>query len=245
VSPPGFYKPNPRVLSVRELIRFRGLLRFPLAFFTTRTKSKPGDGVWMPSLWADIACTRQELTERFWQITEPQRHAFEKLGFQECGLAKAKPHLNLNPHIQDNGKITYLDSSRSHIGQIVYIKIHVAPPIDRDRERVNIGITAVFAGGTVTYRNNNKHTDPVPAHEVFTVGSDDPGVIYARFLPHLVRRKEPPQVFPDDGSLHRWVDDEQMKRFERLVQRGLFIRMTDEEVAEARRKLPPPLKPWA
>ncbi len=240
VITPGFYKTNYRAISIRELIRWRGLFHLPQALIIARSKP-PADGYWLPVLWGDHECTKQELSDRFWQKTASHRQTFAQLGFRECGVLRLKPHLNLSPLIRDTGKIIYLDSSRSHIGMVIYSRIHAPLPIDRDRERVAVEFTTAFQNGSLSCTNNFRQHDPISGHDVVRIASDDPGFIYGRFVQRVHRRREAPIVFIDDESLHRWFDSSQLEEFESWVQRGLYIRMSDQEVEEARRKLPPPL----
>ena len=62
-------------------------------------------------------------------------------------------------------------------------------------------------------------------------------MIYRRFTEDLAKRKQTPIAFPDVDSIRRWFDDYQQRLLQSRVDRGLFVRMTDEEVAAARRRL--------
>ena len=239
---PGYYKTNYCRLSLRELIRFRGLLLLPITFILTRFK-KPDGAVWMPGLWSDTNCANTDLSGRFWQATEPHRQIFVRLGFSECKHSMVKNHLN--PLYRDNGGIIYLHSNRSHIGMLIYAKLHLSPPIDRDVEHMTIAFTAAFASGAASCTNTKDRYDPLPGREVTKVPSNDPAFIYARFLEKLKHCAQTPLDFPDRDSLQRWFDGNQIEIFESRVKRKLFIQMSDHEVEEARRRLlavPPPLK---
>jgi hypothetical protein len=67
--------------------------------------------------------------------------------------------------------------------------------------------------------------------------------MYDKFQKRLSKCSETPRRFPDDDSLRQWFDSKQLRFFEEQVRRGVFVRMTDDEVEVARRKLPPPLPP--
>jgi len=231
---PGYYKTNYSALSIRELVRFRGLLFLPLTFILTRFKKSESAG-WMPGLWAETECTKTELSERFWQATTSHRQTFEKLGFTECKVCTSKRQLD--PLYRDNGGITYLHSNRSHIGLLIYNKLHRPAPIDRDIEHIIIAFSAVFQRESVSYTNTRNRFDPLPAHAVFQIPSGDPAFIYERFTAKIRQITEIPLVFQDLDSLRGWFDSNQVEIFESRVKRGLFSRMSDDEVERARRRL--------
>src|SRR3954465_14685595 len=116
---PGFYKTDHRKLTLREMVRWYEWWRLPVIYAATR-KAPRIAGFWMPSLWADLECQRDELSDRFWKATSGQRESFEHLGFKEVGFGKVRPSLRLHPMVQDNGKITFLDAARSCIGMLFY-----------------------------------------------------------------------------------------------------------------------------
>jgi hypothetical protein len=238
MNTPGYYKVNYRAISLGGLARMRGLLRSPLAYLITRFK-RPTATAWMPTLWTELECSKQDLSERFWTSTVRQRQAFASLGFSELGFKKLKRILN--PLHRDNGGINYLDATRSHFGQLIYNRTHVPAPVEADKEQVTIAFAAVFQQGTLSYTNDKSPFDPLPQHEIVRHPSDDVGSLYHEFLERLKRRPEAPRRFPDVDSLRRWFDSNQLEVFEDRVQRGLFIKMSDAEVEVARRKLPPPL----
>ena len=159
--------------------------------------------------------------------------------FAELGLKKTRR--SLNPVIRDNGSVNYLDQSRCHYGQIIYARAYTSAPINAERENISISFTAVFQEQCLNYTNSKGLFDVVPGYEVVRIPSGDVSVIYNAFKGHLARTAESPRHFPNDDSLRLWFDSNQIKVFEYRVRTGLFIKMTDEEVAAARRKFPPPL----
>ena len=236
---PGYYTTNYRALSLRELVRMGGLLRLPFTYLSTRSM-RPCNAAWMPGLWADIECKSEDLSEHFWHATAPYRQEFGRLGFTECGFSKITRHLN--PNYRDNGGITYLDQSRCHFGLLLYIKVHVPPPINTDREQITVAFTVVFEQGSSSYTNNKNAFDPLSHQRVVRLSSADPTPMYQRLLQDVSRRANPPRPFPDLESVRSWFDEQQMEAFQERTRRGLFLRMSDEEIEVARRKLPPPLR---
>jgi hypothetical protein len=238
MSEPGYYKTNARALSLRGVARKWGLLRLPLTYLVTRfQRSSPGG--WMPSLWKDLECAQTDLSERFWRATVRQREDFTALGFVEVGFKRVKEFLN--PLIRDHGGINYLDADRRHFGQLLYNRAYAPAPISAERENVNIAFTTSFGPQSFSCTNNKTPFDAVPRNEVVRVQSNDVQTIYLAFTQHLARRSETPQQFADNATLRAWFDENQIEVFEYRVRTGLFVKMTDAEVAAARRKLPPPL----
>jgi len=236
---PGYYKTSYRALGLRGLIRMRGLLRLPLAYLATR-RMAAAPSTWMPQMWADLACTEKELSARFLEFAAPYRQAFQVLGFQELCFKRLKGVLN--PSHRDDGGINFLDSSRCHFGQLIYSKSHVRAPVNVDREQVVISFTAVFEKSAFSYSSYVKNPfDSPPNHKVVKIKSSDPQHIYQCFVNDLKRRSEQPRHFPDLESLQHWFDANTLETFNYRVRKGLFVRMTDAEVALARRNIPPPV----
>lgn len=238
MSTPGYYKVNHSALSVSGLAQLRGLLRVPLAYLATRVMQPTPVG-WMPTLWADLEAAESDLSVRFWEATARHRQDLRNLGF--AALCYKRLTRILNPQHRDNGGVNYLDKTRSHFGQLIYNRTHVAPPVDIDKEQVTIVFTAIFERGSVSYTNNKTPFESLPHHRVVRLPSDDVPLMYQQFVNHLKDSGKSPRHFPDDGSLRRWFDENQVEVFEDRVERNVFIKMSDAEVEIARRKLPPPL----
>lgn len=198
-----------------------------------RTRSIPIG--WTPNLWADLACAEQDLSGSFRQATAPHREKFKHLGFTEQGFKK--PRRSLSPNIRDHGAINYLDSSRCYFGQLIYGKWRGQPPRNVDKEHVTISFTAVFENEVLSCNNSKSSFEPLPNHTVVRVESNDVAFIYQQFVDHRKQRTDPPRHFPDLQSLQAWFDAIALETFEDRVRRGTWIRMSDYEVAVARRKM--------
>ena len=164
---PGYYKTSTRAATVREMVRLRGVLRLPLTFILMKFIMRPNGGVWMPSVCAETDCKADELSPRFWQATEPQRSAFERLGFARCFYSRLTR--NLNPMYLDEGGITCLHSDHSHVATLVYGRLQVPGPLNRVREVVVVGFTAAFQKGSVSFTNSKDHFDPLPGRQAVLV----------------------------------------------------------------------------
>jgi hypothetical protein len=235
MATPGYYKTNLHALTIRELVRLRGLHKLPLTYIVSRLLTRSKGGTWMPSLSSDTACLKEELSDQFWQATAFQRRAFDRLGFVECSLSKIKRHVN--PMYLDAGAITYLHTGRSHIGMLIYGRFRVPQRIDKVREHLSISFTAALEGGSLTFTNTREQFDPLPGRERVLVRSKDPAFIYEQFLAHLQRRAQTVRVFSDCNSALRWIDERSLEAFESHVARGLYAKMSEEEVEEARRSV--------
>jgi len=232
---PGYYKTSTRAATVREMVRMRGVLRLPLTFILMKFVMRPSGGVWMPSVCAETDCKSDELSPQFWRATESQRSGFERLGFAPCFYSRVGR--NLNPMYLDNGAITYLHSGQSHVGTLVYGRLQVPAPLKQVRETVVAGFTAAFEKGSVSFTNSKNRFDPLPGREAVLVQSADPAAIYERFVAYLRSQPQTPRVFGGCEPVRQWLDDCRLESFEARVARGLYVRMTNDEVEQARRKM--------
>lgn len=236
MAEPGFYKSNYRALSIRELVRWRGVLKLPLAFILTRFVMRPTGGVWMPSLSADLECTIEELPPQFLARTESQRTAIESLGFVPCFYAKLRR--NINARMLETGSVTYLHSGGSYMGIIISGTVQTPPPVNRIKEYVHVVFTAVIDDKVESFSNATQRFDlSVEGRSTF-VNSNDVGVIYQRFVHCIASRRPATRVFTGCEDLREWLDEMRLKGFEAKVKRGLFVRMTDAEVEQARLRMP-------
>lgn len=130
--------------------------------------------------------------------------------------------------------MSYLHSNHCHFGTLVFARLQVASII---RERVVIGFAAAFDTGSVTFTNSKGHFDALPGRQTVLVHSGDPAFVYERFLSHLSKHSEPPRNFANCDAVRQWLDQCRLESFEARVARGLYVRMTDEEVEQARQKM--------
>jgi len=68
--------------------------------------------------------------------------------------------------------------------------------------------------------------------------SNDVAAIYRAFVDELKKRTYQPRSFNDLESLKAWFDEDAVEVFEDNVRRGIWVRMSDYEVARAKRDLP-------
>jgi hypothetical protein len=230
--PPGFYKTNNRALRFRELLRWYGLKQGIRNYLKSYFVASVAAG-WMPGLWAEMECKPEKLSEEFWQATKPHRKEFEDLGFTACHLLKPR---TLSPSIRDNGGIAYLDASRSYFGQVLFHRFYHRAT-DKEINGIVIAFTAVFEGGSFSCTNAKRTFDPSDDAEVIRLNSYDVKFIHQQFLQGLQRLKKTPRQFPDLESLRQWFDARQVRVFEERVRRGLFVLMTEQEVAVAQARL--------
>jgi len=228
---PGYYKTSFQALRLRETIRRWGLLKGVRYYLRTRRMRPSAGGTWMPGLWAEMECKPEDLSEEFWLATKPHRKDFEQLGFVQCRLARTK---SLNPTIRETGGVNYLDSTRCHFGKLSFLRVFRRARGVETNEII-IAFTAAFENDrTFTCTNQKKLYDPVFDSEIVHIDSYDVNFIYRQFLERLQQRKETPRSFPDLESFRQWFDVRQIKAFEERVRRGLYVPMTEREIAAAR-----------
>jgi hypothetical protein len=186
----------------------------------------------MPNTCAETYCKPDELSQRFWQAAESQRAAIDGLGFATCFYTRLKR--NLNPMYLDEGGITYLHSDRLFVCTLVYGRIQGPPPLNQVREVVVVGFSAAFRNGSVSFTNSKDRFDTLPGRQTVLVASADPEAVYKQFVSHLMEQPEPPRVFDDCAAVRDWLDACRTEAFEARVARGLFVRMSDAEVQQAR-----------
>ena len=215
---PGYYKVN----ATPEDSTQRFLKSYPSA--------------WMPGIWAELECREHDLSQEFAKATAAARNQFIALGFKEVGFKKHKRVLN--PNFRDSGGVTYLDASRSQIGQLVYNKSTLSSSGNQEHETIVVSFTTVFANKKFSCANAKTPFKPLPHHEVVQVESNDVAFIYQNFVEHLKEHHEKPQLFPDEKSVQIQFDQNARKVFEARVRQGWFVKMSDYEVAMAQRKLP-------
>jgi hypothetical protein len=232
---PGYYKVNYRALSLRGVARSRGLLRLPLTFLVTRFK-KPTVTAWMPVSWTELECAEEDLSERFWRATSQARRDFDQIGFKAVGFKKLTRILN--PFHRDNGGINYLDPSRRCFGQIIYNRSGAQSSEQTEREHIVVAFTGCFKSGCLSFTNDKiSPFDSPPGHEVVRRPSDGVAALYSKFLEEVARRTEEPGHFPDDKSLHKWFNLNQLEVFNHRVRSGLFIKMSESEIDDALRRI--------
>lgn len=201
------------------------------------TKSIPTG--WMPSTWTELESRESELSEHFHKAAAAHREQFKQLGFAEQGFKKLKRVLN--PGHRENCGINYMDRSRCVFGQLIYHRFYM-PALEREKEGIVIAFTAVFDREILSCTNNmSQAVETLPNHKVFRIESQDVGFLHQKFVEQIKQRMEQPHYFTDLQALKTWFDANALEIFEDKVQRGLWVRMSDYEVAVARRKLPPPL----
>lgn len=230
---PGYYKTNYRALRFRELRRMHGLTRAFKSYWITRFM-RPSAGFWMPGLWADTECKKEDLSDQFWQAAKPHCQDFERLGFTECRYSKITK--TLNPWHRDSGGIIYLDPTRRSFGQFLYTRLY-HPATGREINRILVAFTAAFQRGSLSCASNSPAFDSPDENEVIRIDSERVIDIYQEFQRRLQKRGETPRSFPDFDSLREWFDARQVRRFEEHVRRGLFTPMNDQEVAYAQAAL--------
>lgn len=182
----------------------------------------------MPGLWLEYECRREDLSNYFWDLTRRHRADFERLGFVECRFSK--PRKPLDPMVRDCGGIFYLDPTRCYFGQLIYSQ-HYLPAKHKVFNHVVLAFTAVLESGSLSCTNNKLTFDSATGGEVIRMKSSDVTQVYNRFSEELQRREDKPRPFADVSAVRRWFDARQIKNFEDHVQRRLFIRMTEPEIA--------------
>jgi hypothetical protein len=205
-------------------------------------KAPAGESIpvgWMPAFWSDLECSERDLTEGFQRGVAKYREQLKHLGFAEVGFKKVRRFLN--PNHRDNGGINYLDSSRCYFGQLIYRRFHLAAR-NEEKEGVVISFTVALEDGILSCTNSAEAlSDSLPNHEIVRLQSEDVAVIHKGLIEHPRLRVGQRRRFVDLLSLQAWFDSNAVEVFEDRVRRGIFLRMSDYEVAIARRKLPPPL----
>lgn len=195
----------------------------------------------MPQLWADLECDQQALSEQFWQRTMKHREAMEKLGFVGCGFSRLKDEFNLNQLKLDNGKVIYIHRNKTHLALVLYQKNRVPGPVYKEKEVIVAAFTAAYPAGSLSCSNARGGFEPSPDEKVVRIRTDDVSALYNIFLDAVKRRSEQPLTFSTPEQMQQLFDERLIMRFENRLKRGLFVKMTDGEIEQAKKKIPPPL----
>lgn len=229
---PGYYKTIYRALRMREMIRWYGWYRGPLAWLKTRFRPPSSSGLWMPGLWAENECKPEALSREFCEITKSQRADFDKLGFVQCRVAKHSRIRTLDPDFHDSGSIFYLDPTHCYLGALAYSRRYDSTQ-NREFNRLVITFTAVFEKDSLSCTNHRLAFDSPRVQRVIRLKSYEVPVIYQRFQEELRQRPDKPRPFPNTESLREWFDARQIEDFDDRVRRRLFIPMTEPEIKAA------------
>jgi len=213
----------------REWVRLTGgYFRGGLAYLQ-RASRQPDVPVWQPALRSETICRRADLPERFWKATESSRREIESLGFSECsynGLPR-----DLNQSFSEGGRVLYVDTRRNTIAQAIHRWAENSPePI----ESVSTVFTLGVGDRTVHYTNHQYIFDLPPRQKYVTMPSASPSDLYARLQGDLKHGSEPPRHFSDLEGIYRFFDDAAIEVFHDGVDRGLFVPMSDDDVAAAK-----------
>lgn len=228
----GYYKTSHRALRLGEMVRRFGWWRGLKAYWKARSSATSTGGTWMPGSWAETECRSEDLSEEFRLATKPHQKSFEELGFNRVRFFKVK---SLHSTIRDSGGATYLDPTGCHVGTLHFMRVFRRAQ-GRLVNEIVISFAAAFETGLLSCSNRKRLFDMVPPTERVYVNSYNAKIVYEKFLEVLRRHQDAPRRFPDVPSLRQWFDERQIKAFEERVQRGLFVPMSDEEVAAAKAK---------
>lgn len=214
-------------------MRWHGWKRGSWQFIISRFK-KPAAGAWLPSLWSDIECKEADFSEECRQALKLHRDRMAGLGYVECVFFKVQK--NIRAAARDSGSILYLHGNRRQIGRLAFHKV-INSRTESYLISTSIGFSSSFGNGVLSYTNQWLSFDGDPKNEVVRLRSYDAEDIHRQFEVHLSRRNETPREFSDVAALREWFDANQISYFERQLQRGLYIRMTDQEIAVAKDRL--------
>ncbi len=218
-----------------ELIRYQGWLRLPIAYCQSRFVMRPGNPVWMPQRQCDLACQREELSARCREMLTPVQQKLTAAGFTLVQHNKLTHHLS--PMFRDSGAILAVHANRAYVATSIYTKHYHTRPVVHEKEWILLTLSAVYPNGSFTVYNNKSYFNPPSGSIARYILTEDFDVIYPFFLRLVQQQKETPLTFSDNDALLQRVDARHMRQFERHVARGLYVRMTDEEVEQARAKL--------
>lgn len=237
MAEPGYYKTNYRAISIRELVRLRGWMKLPFAFYWTRFGSHPPSGQWLPMLSANEECKAEDLPEKFWSATTAQRQALEELGF--VAQIHVRRNKDLDPVILDACSIQYLHAEHPYPVNLAYVRTRSPAPLNREKEIAVTAFCAIFQDGSAMVCSNGREfLDPNPKCQVLKFPIlKDPRDIHTIFIAQLKEETKPLRRFSGRDELRAWSDTESQELLDRWVARGFKVRMTDEEIRHAQQRM--------
>jgi len=224
---PGYYGINLRALTLGEVVRMYGR-RFPWVLMH-RLSMGPVGRAWLPLRPSETACRPEELSRRFFELTESHRAALSALGFQVRFADRTRPEDDLG--IDDHGILHFLDPSRTQLAVLSYARTK-PPPGSPALERVDLHLRAELGDELVAFCDSGAAFNPGPHARRIVVAGAGPALLHRRFAAHLRRSPIAPRAYADDQELMASLDHRYRAAVRSWVARGLYVRLGGREVAQ-------------
>jgi hypothetical protein len=230
-----YYRADSRKISVGEYWNMTRGARFPLAvlFKVLRIPLKLPAGIPEPQPLRDRLIDGNTIPRNISERLNSVIPEFRELGFDQFWFHTLKDVLM----IASGYGVQALHSSHLVIGQILFVSY-------KARERFALAFVSRFSDGTILATTDTKpNFRPLPNYIVQRF----PGA-GARRLWELHQKKQAalstsaaPLTFANFEQTAAFADEASRASFEDRIRRGIWVEMTEAEVAALRAKLPPPL----
>jgi hypothetical protein len=198
------------------------IIRLPLRFF---------EGIPEPTTFGDKILQKTELPPHLVEKLDAGVADFEKLGFGNICYYNTKNKLFLS----ETAGVHLLHGSGETTVTVVSVKL-------RKRERTVMSLASLLKNGRVNATSNRpaEYDDP-PGVDIERMVGNSASQLWQRHSQKLeeIRVNEPLQKFSLPTAYEKLFEISTKKIFEHNVQRGLWVEMNPDEIAAARKRLPP------
>ena len=231
---PRYYRMDNRALSVAEAFRFKPGPLGIVAFLMARAGLARSKNIaWMPPRLREIASPREELSSGALAQLDPILDDLRSIGFRVASYVTVRR--GHAPGRIDDGGCWLLHDSGESVAFVVYYLTKNPLPERPPVEGSTIAIVRPLRDGRAVAATNEGRTyDPLPG----TIKTVIPGATPARLAASIdaYRAKHPedaPMSIRTVDELATIADDRSARQLDLWVRRGLYVEMTDAEVAAA------------
>ena len=186
----------------------------------------------------------QPFRDRLIETDRMPRTIFEKLNLgvqdlQQLGFNQFWFYTSKNSLTSGFGyAVQALHSSHEVVGKIIYVSV-------KTRESLVLAFLSELNDGILLATTNRKHDfNSPPKHVIQRKLGANASQLWELHQEQLAEcgLKNPPEVFADFDQLAAFEDKNSRRLYEDKIKRGIWVEMTDSEVADLRSKqLPPPI----
>ena len=212
---------NIKALSVREIFRWRGFLRFPISYIS-KWEIPLGPPTLLPVLWDDKKCSESDLSSGFFESTEESRSAMLKSGFTIVGYMKTDPIARNDKFGVENGCIRYLHTNNRIMATLIYGKRKKS---NGSGIKISVDISMNLKIDNMIYVSTNAKTlfDPAPNTKRAVINTKSPEVLLEALLEMVGTKINDARSIDSIEEYIAYDDRFQWELLERWIKRKLYV----------------------